>query len=169
MIDRALGVIGLALSVLFAFLPHFYPTVSDGVARGGVLVGVFLLGMSVALLFAHRGTKARAKPVPNALLRLHMYSDQRLPDALKTEHIFRYYVLRQGAVAVGADGSQTQVFTTTTIFVSFEPDVLITTLKVRSPDMALPQFEVKEFNQRFAIVVFAGHLADGTVELAVES
>ncbi len=60
------------------------------------------------------------------------------------------------------------MFPFTTVFISFEPEVEISTLKVRSPNIALPTHEVKEFNQRFAIVVFVGPVAEGTLEFEVQ-
>jgi hypothetical protein len=53
------------------------------------------------------------------------------------------------------------------LFVSFDPYVNVGTLQVSSPDMALPQFEVKEFNNRFAVIAFSGHIPAGTLNLTV--
>jgi len=54
-----------------------------------------------------------------------------------------------------------------TLFVTFENDVVISTLNVRSPDMQLPPYEVKEFNQRFAVIVFSDNVPAGTLEVVV--
>lgn len=55
-----------------------------------------------------------------------------------------------------------------TLFMTFDPEVRISTLSVRSPDMKLPRHEVKEFNQKFAIIVFSEKLPEGTLEIRVE-
>jgi len=54
-----------------------------------------------------------------------------------------------------------------TLFISFETDTIVSTFKVRSPDIQLPTYEVKEFNQRFAIVVFSNNVPAGTLEIIV--
>jgi len=53
------------------------------------------------------------------------------------------------------------------LFVSFENDVVVSTIKVRSPDMQLPVYEIKEFNQRYAIIVFSDNVQAGTLEVIV--
>jgi len=53
------------------------------------------------------------------------------------------------------------------LFVTFEDDVVIRTLVVQSPDMLLPIYEVKEFNQRYAIIHFAANVPAGTLEVMV--
>lgn len=120
-------------------------------------------------LWVNRETQ-RIKPkfVDRALLRLHVYSDHRLPDALTAENIFRWYHLRQGIVTVTPNGKKQAAFPMTTLFVTFEPEVRVSTLKVQSPDIALPAHEVKEFNQRFAIITFMGELTAGTLVVSVQ-
>ena len=54
-----------------------------------------------------------------------------------------------------------------TLFVSFEDVVVIHTLTDRSPDMQLPIYEVKEFNQRYAIIQFMDNVPAGTLEIEV--
>ena len=52
---------------------------------------------------------------------------------------------------------------------TFEDDVAVGTLNMRSPDMQLPVYEVKEFNQRYAIITFQDNVPAGTLELEVHS
>jgi hypothetical protein len=62
-------------------------------------------------------------------------------------------------------GGEKRIASLATLFVSFENDVAINTLVVRSPDMRLPIYEVKEFNQRYAIIVFSDEVPAGTLEV----
>ncbi len=168
MIDPSIGIAGLALALLFGVLQYYVPQFPSWAAYAGGLVGVFLLGASAGLLMTHKGSARKLAPARSALLRLHVYADHRVPEVMQWENIFRWYYLRQSLVTLGSDGTQTAVFPTTTLFVTFEPEVQILTLKVRSPNLTLPSHEVKEFNQRFAIIVFAGNLNEGTLEIAVQ-
>lgn len=168
MIDRGIGIAGLALAVIFGSLQYFRFKVPTWVSISGVVIGVFMLGVSVGLIWPGRLTAVTTpKPVDNALLRLHIYHDHRTPDRLEAKNIFRWYYLSHVLVGKAADGSS-QETELPTLFVSFDPDVRITTVKVRSPDMMLPRHEVKEFNQKFAIIVFSEKLGNGTLEVVVE-
>jgi hypothetical protein len=52
------------------------------------------------------------------------------------------------------------------LFVTFDNPVRVGTLEV-SADFKLPTYEVKEFNNRFAIIVFGDELPTGTLNIAV--
>lgn len=169
MLDRAIGIAGLSLAFLFGVLQYYLPQLPFWASAGGLGLGVFLLGVSLGHLWVNSETqRAKPKVVDRALLRLHVYADHRVPDALTAENIFRWYHLRQGIVTVTPDGKEQVSFPMTTLFVTFEPEVRVSTLKVQSPDIALPAHEVKEFNQRFAIIAFMGELTAGTLEVSVQ-
>jgi hypothetical protein len=102
----------------------------------------------------------------SAHLRLHIHADERDPTQLLAENIFRFYQLRNFLLAPLSGGGMAQG-APVIVFVAFQNDVRITTLEVSSPDMVLPAHEVKEYNQRFAIVSFMGELPGGTLELRV--
>jgi hypothetical protein len=168
MIDRSIGIAGLSLAILFGVLQYYVPQFPSWAAYSGVVVGSILLGASAALLIAHGNSKDARKPVKSALLRLHVYADQRVPEVLLAENIFRWYHLRQGIVTIAPETREQTNFLMSTLFVTFEPEVIISSLRVRSPNITLPAHEVKEFNQRYAIVAFAGALAEGTLEISVQ-
>lgn len=133
----------------------------------GIGTGILLLGLSAGLVIAdRRNVRAIRGPVDKASLRLHIYNDNRTPDRLAAENIFRWYYLRNIVLMQGAGDTQRQVVLTT-LFVTFDPEVRVTTIQVRSPDVQLPLYEVKEFNQRYAIIVFSGEIKEGTLEVAV--
>jgi sorbitol-specific phosphotransferase system component IIA len=76
--------------------------------------------------------------------------------------------LQSAVISVGTQGNQ-RLATFGTLFVTFEDDVTVGTLNVRSPDMQLPVYEVKEFNQRYAIITFHDNVPTGTLEVQVHS
>lgn len=165
MIDRAIGLIGIALTFVTAVLQYYLPQLPSWAPPTGFAVGIFLLGLSVGLIAA--GGLHRKRTVANvASLRLHVYGDHRTPERLASENIFRWFYLQTAIDGVGPSGT-TRIGTLATLFVSFENDVVISTFKIRSPDMQLPVYEVKEFNQRYAIVVFSDNVPAGTLEVMV--
>jgi hypothetical protein len=167
MLDRGIGIAGLALALIFGVLPYFVPKLPHWISITGIGAGILLLGLSAGLVIAdRRNVQAIRGPVDTASLRLHIYSDNRMPERLAVENIFRWYYLRNIVLLQGTDGRQHQVVITN-LFVTFDPEVRVTTIQVRSPDMQLPPYDVKEFNQRYAIIVLSGEIGEGTLEVAV--
>ena len=167
MFDRGIGVMGLALALILGLLQYFKFSWPNWILLIGMVIGFLLLGMSAGLIIAdRRNVISNLKVVDSALLRLHIYNDHRTPDRIAAENIFRWYYLSNIVVMRGVDGSQQQIVLPT-LFVTFDAEVRITTLKVRSPDMRLPRHEVKEFNQKYAIIAFLGEIPEGTLEVTV--
>ncbi|MBU6470443.1 MAG: hypothetical protein KGQ68_07150 [Gammaproteobacteria bacterium] len=168
MFDRGIGIAGLALAVIFGALQFFPLKVPAWVSVFGVGVGVLMLGVSLGLIWSGRRSKQPTLSlVDSALLRLHIFKDHRTPDRLEAKNIFRWYYLSHVLSGKSTDGKDIEM-ELPTLFVSFQPEVRITTLKVRSPDIQLPRHEVKEFNQKFAIIVFSEKISEGTLEVSVE-
>lgn len=168
MIDRALSLISLLATVIFGLMPYYITKLPRRLKKWSTRIGLFFSGVAVcAMLFWIFAPNAES-PVESAVLRLHVFADNRLPDCIHEQNIFRWYYYSTSVISVES-GSQPKLFPAGTILVvSFSPDVKVSTLRVRSPDTSLPPYEVKEFNQRFAIVVFAGRLPDCTLDVAVQ-
>jgi hypothetical protein len=168
MIDRGIGVAGLALALIFGALPYFAPKLPTWISSAGLGVGLLVLGLSVGLVIAdRRNDVSMRQPVDKASLRLHIYDDNRTPDRIAAENIFRWFYLKNIIIMQEPKAEQRSEAISATLFVTFEPEVKISTIQVRSPDMKLPLYEVKEFNQRFAIIVFNGAIGPGTLEISV--
>lgn len=165
MIDRALGIIGIALALLTGVGQHYFPQAPAWVTPVGFGVGIFLFGLSAGLLAAG-GLRRKRAVLPRASLRLHIFGDHRTPNKLSQENIFRWFFLQMAVNGVTPQGNQ-RVATFSTLFVTFEEDVAINTLTVHSSDMQLPVYEVKEYNQRYAIIVFSDNVPAGTLDINV--
>ena len=167
MIDRGIGIAGIALALILFVLQYYFPRLPKWLIYLGIGCGIFLLGLSLGLIVAdHRNINAVQKPYERASLKLHIYGDDRVPERISAENIFRWYLLKSKAVLID-NGAGKDIPITSTLFISFDKDVEIRTLHVGSPDVQLPLHEVKEFNQRYAIVVFMGNIPAGTLEIAV--
>ncbi len=167
MINRGIGLAGIALTVIFGALQFIQPQIPAWISVSGIGIGVFLLGISVGLIWSSRRSLIITKPADNALLRLHIYKDYRIPDRIEAKNIFRWFYLSSILIGITNDGKNKEIVLPV-LFVTFDPEVRITSLKVRSPDMKLPRHEVKDFNQKYAIVAFSEKLNEGTLELVVE-
>ena len=167
MIDRGIGIAGLALSILAGLLGFLAPQLPSWVILAAAVVGIGLLGVGIGMMIGHRSSSRNNRtPVNTASLRLHVYGDSRMPDRITSENIFRWYYLRTIIQFQGPQGP-IRHSTMPTLFITFDPEVRISTLTVCSPDLALPMHEVKEFNQKYAIVVFSDDIGPGTLEIGV--
>lgn len=165
MIDRAIGILGIAVGIAVGLLAAYLPQLPGWVPPAGFAVASLLVGFSAGLLAAG-GLWRKRRIAHKASLRLHIFGDHRAPQKLSHENIFRWYYLQWEARFVQPDGTQ-HVGKQAILFVTFEDDVVIRTLVVQSPDMLLPIYEVKEFNQRYAIIHFAANVPAGTLEVMV--
>jgi hypothetical protein len=171
MLDRGIGVAGLALALIFGALPYFAPKLPHWISTAGLVAGILVLGLSVGLVAADRRNAGSIRqPVDKAFLRLHIYGDNRTPERISADNIFRWYYLKTIVMREPKGAQQIAPQSETiaaTLFVTFEPEVKISTIQVQSPDAKLPFYEVKEFNQRYAIIVFTGDIGTGTLEISV--
>jgi hypothetical protein len=117
--------------------------------------------------------KAEASAVPKlvalkerAELRLHIYGDNRLPDRLSADNIWRWFYMHEVLVILNQDGSKKSEILTAKLFISFDQPVSVGTLSIRS-DKPLTEYEVKEFNNRFAIIHFGEAPIESNIEIDV--
>jgi hypothetical protein len=101
-----------------------------------------------------------------ASLRLHMYGDTRQPDRLSYSNIWRWYHLADVLTVINQNGTKDRELIRSKLFISFDQPVIVGTMTVRA-DRPLPPYEVKEFNNRFAIIVFGEQLPECNVDIEV--
>jgi len=139
------------------------------------LFGAFLLELAATIFtIATKGNILEETPSSKeemeprlASLRLHISGDHRAPDRIEADNIFRWYYLQNIVQEISTNGEAVKQHAMCTLFVTFESDVTVSTVKVQSPDMELPVYEVKDFNQRYAIISFSGPVSAGTLDIRV--
>ncbi len=115
-----------------------------------------------------QGKLSAAPLAKTAHMALHFFGDERLPTKIsEPQNVWRYFVLRDVAVGKDRKGGTLVEAIGTDLFVDFDQPTAVGTITVSSPDMKLPLTEVKEFNNRFAVIVFEGLIGAGTVEINV--
>ena len=124
-------------------------------------------------LLERQKSEASAVPKPGALveraqLRLHVYSDNRMPDRLNATNIWRWFYLADVLVMMNQDGAKNREMLTAKLFVTFDQPVGVGTMTVRA-DKPIPHYEVKEFNNRFAIIAFQESLPECNLEIEVSA
>ncbi|MFO9403474.1 hypothetical protein SDB56_10060 [Legionella pneumophila serogroup 1] len=157
------GMIGIAISIISVVIPIVWPAIPTWVGVLGLILGVFLIGIAVGLFF----NKRKPNLALRAELTFHFYGDTRNPKLLSSENLWRWYLLRNCFVTVDNQGI-THKITISNLYITFDTPVKIGTVEVNSPDSKLPAYEVKEYNNRFVIIVFQDELTSGTLNITVK-
>jgi hypothetical protein len=123
---------------------------------------IFAVGIFVALKL---GWLKRTADSAQFELRFNL-AGQSVPDVLSYRNTWRWYILHSTARFVTPQGVTAEA-KSALLVLTFEPDVAITTIRCNSPDSVIPKYEVKEFNQRFAVIVFDNELPKGTLQIRV--
>jgi len=110
---------------------------------------VFVL-LATAILIASQLGWLGSRLARSAELHLRYYGDERPPTIVSHVDVWRWYSLRNAMAVMTAQGVMSASITI--IFITFDQPVLAGTLEVRSADFVVPKHEVKEFNNRFAII-----------------
>ena len=104
------------------------------------------------------------KNLKTAFIKFQSYGDHRPPEMILSDNIFRWFCLHNLLQSTQEGPSQEG---SSILFISFESDVLIKTLVINTPSTVLPPYEVKEYNQRFAIIVFTQLLPSCILDIKV--
>ena len=83
-------------------------------------------------------------------------------------HIFRWYCLRNGFVFIDKQTEERKERISLTLYVNFDNPINPGTLEVKSPDIKLPRYEVKDLTNRYAIIVFNDDLPRGEIHITVK-
>lgn len=166
MIDRALGILGLALTLFAWFAPSVWPQIPNWAGNIGIYLGIFLLGLAIGLLINSK-TKT-INLVDNATLSLHIYGDKRTPESISVTNVWRWYYLQLEFTLIHPETGMTTNRRISILFLNFDNPVKIGSLLVNSPNINLPTHEVKEFNNRFAIITFNDELQPGTLNITAK-
>jgi hypothetical protein len=102
-----------------------------------------------------------------AHLRLLVYDEECSPTRISEKNIWRWFWLRDILTAVAPDVTMSSTATITILCISFQTQMITSSVEIQSPDFTLPRYEVKAFYPRFAIVVFDGKMPAGTLEISM--
>lgn len=167
-----LAVTSLATGLGWPWVKGWSPTATaiiTQVATSGIAWFVVIMVGLGAFLFV-RGTPKAPRQVSDDLadsaeLRLHLYGDNRFPTRVSGSNDWRYYYLHQTLVGIDKETGRKAEHVVPLLVFSFEKPIKVGTLEVNSSDFTLPRYEVKEFNNRFAVIVFYDALPAGSLNL----
>jgi hypothetical protein len=143
---------GAAWLILHKRLAHYRERLDD--YRGQILkIQNELTGAAASDLFDH------------SELQLVIHGDEREPTLVFYMNISSWYFLRQVLEGIDKEtGKKAAEHVTISLFVLFNQPTKAGTLEIKA-DTALPPHEVKEFNDRFAIIIFSDQIPACTLEI----
>jgi hypothetical protein len=123
--------------------------------------------LQVDMLQKKPATAVGGELLSTADLVLQTYGDERSPTRLSYDNIWRWYYLRMIMIGIEKDTGKEHRNAVASLYVNFDKPVMVGTLEVSAHGFTLPRYEVKEFTNRYAIVVFSQELPEGTVRVRV--
>ena len=156
----------------------------------GAVVGVILFFGWMAAWFCFRNTLIRHKRrleeyrqeisklqdrlstgehgyrVDRSELRLVVDNEKRAPTSIFYMNVSKWCLLGQNFIRIDKEPDRDQDRGPVCLFILFDQPTKDELLSVTS-DSVLPHYDIKEFNDRFAIIAFAGPIPVGTLEIIV--
>ena len=136
-----------------------------------VVVAATLVGMMAIQNFLEKKSYNKSINLKlDTCLVLYFYGDSRAPSKIEgtDKNIFRWYWLRNGFVYIDKQTEERKERTIPNLYVNFDNPINAGTLEVKSPDIKLPIYEVKELTNRYAIIVFHDDLPRGEIHITVK-
>lgn len=133
-------------------LKSFVPDLMESPAWMFAPMTCVLLG--TLILVGHGINKKEAPPPALAEsfeLHLRFFGDNRPPLMISEKNVWRWYSLRNVFTVMTPDG-KAQETAITNIFIAFDKPLWAGVARVSSNDYVVSRHEIKEFNQKFAIV-----------------
>jgi hypothetical protein len=174
MLDRAIGLLGIALALIFglwSLAPEGWPKMPPWLTIAGVAVGILLIGLAAGLIVGdRRGTDVEATEV-NTVVRIQFYGDQQIPTEIARENIASWYALWSPSASVtlkdaaGNDVERHLFPKNWNIFVMFAKPSKYRQIIVSFDRPGFPPYEVKQSSDRWAIINVSGDIPLGIMQI----
>jgi hypothetical protein len=175
MLDRAIGLLGIALAVITLVAPYRWPKLPSWATLSGLTVGGFLIGLAIGLIVADRRNDAEASEILTDL-KLEFFGDQRPPRELHQDNIATWYAIWSPTAIISERdkegkevGRQVILPKTWNIFLTFTKPAAYRQILLSLYDGDLPQYEIKQSNPKFAIIQILGDVPKGLLEINAQS
>ncbi len=126
----------------------------------GLIVRIFWESLMYFFKSLHRRYRKK-----NTLLILSFHGDQRHPEPVKKENIFRWYSFQYISKNIE---DESVIGKSWLITIVFDVPVIPCRLKVVCSSKDFPVYEVKDFSTRHAIIYISGEIPPSNVEFIVE-
>jgi uncharacterized protein YneF (UPF0154 family) len=179
LLDRAIGILGIALAIIFgawSLAPEGWPKMPDWVALLGVGIGVLLVGIAAGLIIgAHR--KPADDPNKPQLIETNLFlqfSDSHsVPVEKNPRNIRHWYAHYTESIYVDtndAEGKSLGGFSVPprwTIFIMFENPPIFRQMITTCLGPKTPKAALQTSNSAYAIISIVGDVTSATLEVSI--
>ena len=167
MLDRAIGIVGIAIAIVFQFAPHWFPRMPEWAVLSGMYFGVLLFGLAIGLVWADkrnlRGASAGKTPTS---IRLQMNPGSSV--AIEMQNVWYWYALtfvrekhfnKKKEVVKDVPGHL--------LFIVFDSPVEMKQPIVECAGAVLPFYEEKSRSNRHLLIDFTDAVSGKVVNVRV--
>lgn len=177
MIDRVIGIIGLALSLIglcWNFAPADWPKIPPWLVVTGGALGVFLVGLALGMMLAGERSEAPSMPAPIETGLVLQFSDtNQVPVGKAVHNIRHWYALYTSSVYVDTldDGGKSlgnlSIPPLWAVFVIFEKPPIIRQLVANCKGPNNPRYDVREANSTYAVITIEGDVTNTILDITI--
>ncbi len=171
MIDRVLGIVGIALAVLSLIMPYKWPKVPVAVTNGGLYLAIALIGIAIGLYWGSKREKPEEETTDHAALFLQFTDDHTVPTEVRQKNIQSWYAIYTESIYVdtkngaGASMGGFSVPPRWTVFLVFKKRTIYRQLLAECRGPKSPKCSVQTNNDRYAIITIAGSPELATLDI----
>jgi hypothetical protein len=174
-IDRAIGVLGIALALIFGLAPLTDFKLPIWLIYAGVGGGILLIGLAVGLIAGaqRKPSKATAPQIIETNLFLQFSDSHSVPVEKNPRNIQSWYALYTESIYVGAKdigGRMVGGFSVPprwTIFIIFEKPPIFRQMVATCRGPNDPKCDVQTSNVTYAIITIIGDVTNATLDVSL--
>jgi hypothetical protein len=178
MIDRAIGIAGLALAIIFgawSMAPEGWPKMPSWASLAGVIFGVLLIGIAVGMFVSDQnGAPPSLEPsIIESGLFLQFTDNTSIPVAKYIKNIKFWYALYIQSIIVDTkdkNGISLGGFSVPprwNVFIIFDKPPIIKQLLATCNGPNKPKCNVATANSAYAIVTIEGDVTDANIDVSL--
>jgi hypothetical protein len=175
MLDRAIGIVGIALALIFGLVPLTDYKVPLWLTYTGVALGILLIGIAAGLIFggSRKRLDTREPEVIETNLFLQFSDSHTTPIEKNPRNISNWYALYTESVYVDAkdaDGNSVGGFSVPprwTVFLMFERPPKFRQMVATCLGPNQPKASVQTANSVYAIITILGDVTSATLEVSL--
>jgi len=173
MIDRAIGLVGIALAVLFGLAPFTDFKLPIWATYAGIGLGIWLFGVAVGLFAGAQRKPGKGPQIIETNLFLQFSDSHSVPVEKNPRNIQSWYALYTESIYVGAKdvgGRMVGGFSVPprwTIFIIFEKPPIFRQIVADCRGPNNPKCDVQTSNLTYAIITINGDVTNATLDVSL--
>jgi hypothetical protein len=171
MLDRALGIFGIALTLIAVVIPMRWPEMPKWAIDIVLGFGCGLIGFAIGLALNPSGRTERT--AKDASLFLQFTDEHTIPKEIRQTNVLSWYALYTESIYVNTQNEQKQslggfsVPPRWTVFILFKNPITYRQMIAKCAGDKTPHCAVQFSNDRYAIITLAGEVSHNTLDVSI--